>query len=140
MKSKFADIVKIRKRKVDELHDALARIEFQMNQLRITIEELLYALNHEEIPMSGMINELLALQEVKRAYKIEIENKRAYLSNLVQSKHNIIEALKIANMDYEKMKYLHESELEQHRIALKQKEAKNLDEIAVMLYNNRDIV
>jgi flagellar export protein FliJ len=140
MKSKFADIVKIRKRKVDELHDALARIEFQMNQLRITIEELLYALNHEETPMSGMINELLALQEVKRAYKIEIENKRAYLSNLAQSKHNIIEALKIANMDYEKMKYLHESEIEQHRISLKQKEAKNLDEIAVMLYNNRDIV
>jgi len=139
MKSKFADIVKIRKRKVDELQDSLARVEFQISQLKGEIEQLIYALHHEEIPSNGTINELLALQEVKKAYKIEIENKRAYLSNLMQARHNIIEALRLANMEFEKMKYLQDSEVAQHKTMLRQKEAKELDEIAVLLYNNRDI-
>jgi flagellar biosynthesis chaperone FliJ len=87
--------------------------------------------------MTGSFREFLTLQEMKKAYKIEIENKKAHLSNLVQNKLNVIEMLKEANMEYEKMLHLHEVELKNYAQLQRQKEAKNLDEIAVMLFNNK---
>lgn len=137
MKTKFTDIVKIRKRKVDELQDYLARIEFNIQVATREIDRLVTKLYAEKIPLEGSINELLQLQEIKRAYKVEIENKKANLSNLLQTKQTAIEMLKEANIEYEKMKHLHELELKKYADILKQKEAKNLDEIAVMLFNNR---
>jgi len=137
MKTKFSDIVKIRKRKVDELQDYLARLEFSIQQTKKEIETLVNDLYSEKTPNEGSIRELLAIQEIKKAYKIEIENKKAHLSNLLQNKQNIIEMLKDANMEYEKMKHLHELELKKIADTRKQKEAKDLDEIAVMLFNNK---
>ncbi len=137
MKTKFTDIVKIRKRKVDELQDYLARIEFNIQSATMQIDVLVGQLYAEKTPTEGSISELLQLQEIKRAYKVEIENKRANLSNLLQTKQTAVEMLKEANIEYEKMKHLHELELKKYADILKQKEAKNLDEIAVMLFNNR---
>lgn len=137
MKTKFTDIVKIRKRKVDELRDYLAKLEFNIQQTKRQIDALFEDLYAAKIPESGSFRELLARQEIKKAYKIEIVNKKAHLSNLEQNKQNVIEMLKEANMEYEKMLHLHEVELKSYADKQKQKEAKNLDEIAVMLFNNR---
>lgn len=137
MKTKFNDIVKIRKRKVDELQDYLARVEFNIQAATMEIDRLVARLYAEHIPSEGSISELLQLQEIKKAYKVEIENQKANLSNLLQTKQTVVEMLKEANIEYEKMKHLHELELKKFADVLRQKEAKNLDEIAVMLFNNR---
>lgn len=137
MKTKFDDIVKIRKRKVDQLQDHLAKIEFSIKSATAELDALVQDFYSEELPSNGTISELLQLQEIKRAYKVEIENKKANLSNLIHSKSIVFNMLKEANMEYEKIKYLHETEIKKYLIARQQKESKDLDEIAVMLFNSK---
>ena len=49
----------------------------------------------------------------------------------------LIAELREANAEHEKMKYLEEEEIRKILVERARKESKNLDEIGVMLFNNR---
>jgi predicted transcriptional regulator len=57
------------------------------------------------------------------------------LANLKSEEQNIMHLYKQANIDYEKIKYIDDLEKKDKIIKIKKDEEKDLDEIAIMLFN-----
>jgi regulator of replication initiation timing len=91
-----------------------------------------------ESPHEGSFSNMIVFEDIKKAFRYEIESLREQLENLARQRERLLEELRVANMEFEKMKYLESEEIKKFLKAKAQREAKDLDEIGVMLYNNRE--
>jgi len=106
------------------------------------IKEKIEASYHElrtmEMPTGGDFSLFRQMQLLKHRVQDEIGfNKH----NLLMAENALMKAmqqLKTANIEHEKFKYLETNEIEKVLKAQKLKEAKDLDEVALMAFNRKD--
>ena len=134
MKSKFSEVVKVRKQALDKAEAKLAlarsKVESCEQSLAAAREEALKF----SLPKSGNVNEIrqnLELLNVARnaqaqaAERLELAKKEAMHFEFLYKK---------ANLEFEKMKYLEEEELRAQIKKAQRAEALALDEFAVMKF------
>ena len=138
MKTKFTAIVKVRKKAVDDVQNAIYAVDIEISNAKSKLastEERYFGL---ESPHEGSFSNMIVFEDIKKAFRYEIESLREQLENLARQRERLLEELRVANMEFEKMKYLESEEIKKFLKAKAQREAKDLDEIGVMLYNNRE--
>ena len=134
MKTKFSELLKVRKQKVSEIERKLASIRAQKAQTLTEIAEIDSQIQHFKIPESGDFNAMrMAFAQKDFLYrdKLQKENMLKYYD---QEINNINILYKEVSLEYEKIKHLNALEREKILEAQKREEAKRLDEIAGQLF------
>jgi flagellar biosynthesis chaperone FliJ len=134
---RFAPIVKIRKLALDNLENEMARLNFAIAQTKEDIINLTNLICTSQKPKHGVMAQILAFQAEMDTHRQEIVTKTNSLNTLEFNKLELTQKLKLAHIELEKMKYLEEQELLAKALKLKKQEAADLDEIGLMLFNNR---
>ena len=137
MKTKFTAVVKIRKKAVDDVENAIFAVDALITKTKTALLETKNKFNTLQPPQSGSYSSIIVFEDMKKAFRIEIEGIKALLAEHQNRKNMLIGQLKEANAELEKMKYLDSEEIKKVLKARAVREAKELDEIGVMLYNNR---
>jgi flagellar biosynthesis chaperone FliJ len=134
MKTKFSELLKLRKQKVSEIERALADKRHEKDQLLLQISEILVKIQHFTLPQSGDI----AAFQMANAQKNYLFKEKEHKENMIKYFDQEIEILnslyKEANIEYEKVKHLHQLEEQKMVDARLREEAKQMDEIAGQLF------
>ncbi|NPA55393.1 MAG: FliJ family protein [Epsilonproteobacteria bacterium] len=137
MKTKFDSLVKLKKMEVEKIENEISQINNQISTLQTQIDQLTQELLQITLPKEGNFAVITQISAMKKAINEQIELKRQNIAFLRGQKNLLNEKLKEANLEYEKMKYLQAEEIKKYLQKLKEKEAKNLDEIALMLFQRK---
>ncbi len=138
MKTRFTSLVYIKKNIVQKSERLLQQANANLNKAKKALQDSLEYLQEIKLPSHGKIAEFLAnrtLFDVQRAIIQHNEEWLQYTKNEVaQAK----EQLKKDMIEYEKYKYLEYEEIQKALKEIKIQEAKDLDEIALMTYTNKN--
>lgn len=138
MKSKFADVAKVRKRALDHAELALLEARNLERSLTLLLEEVFQELISIQMPQKGGISLLQQVGTTKMILQRQRKDLEGQLASAQQRVGQMQEAYKRANLEFEKIKYLEEQEFEAYLKKLKQKEQSELDEVALQLFASGD--
>ena len=139
MKTRYSIILKLKRQIVGEIENKLSRLEGSINSTRLSIEKLKINLCALSVPQSGEFTQALISHELANAYRCDITQNELALQRLFVAKHSAQMELSEAKKEEEKILYLENEEIRQAKMKKKTAEAKELDEIGMMLYNNKVI-
>ena len=106
--------------------------------IKTKIETSYADLRSMEIPKGGDFSLFRQMQLLKHRVQDEIKFNRYNLQLAENALLKAMQQLKTANIEHEKFKYLETNEIEKVLKAQKYKEAKDLDEIALMAFNRNN--
>ena len=136
-KTQFTDILKIKKNKIKEIEQKIQKVRFGIAKNKERIKEIEEDILNIEYPISGYFSVLQQYNLAMNNMKSDIYN----LENQIEQANNIIaqlqEELKLANLEFEKFKFLNDEVLEKEAKRLKKLEENRLDEIAIILFNQK---
>lgn len=135
---RYAPIVKVKQQALDNLENEMAKLNFSIAKTKEQIINIAEQIKNSEKPKSGVIASMLLFQADMDTYRKEIASKTEYLNWQENQKELLTKSIKQAHIELEKMKYLEEQEVLKHKEKLKKQEAANLDEIGLILFNNRN--
>jgi flagellar export protein FliJ len=138
MKTKFDSIVKIKKQNVQNIERNIQKINSSIHRLNEKIKHLTRELLSFSLPKSGTFSEINQLKQMQYLLKDEIENLKNQIEILNSRKKDLLEELKKANIEYEKMKYLQNEELKKKLKEISLKESREMDEIAILLRDRNE--
>jgi flagellar biosynthesis chaperone FliJ len=137
VKTKFDALVKLKKLDVDKLTREIIK---QNGKIAKANQELI-ALNEEfnkiEYPKSGNFSMITQIKIMQNALLNQINLKKEEIKFLENQKNLLNAQLKDKEIEYEKMKYLQGEEIKKIINKLKKEEAKNMDEIALILFKGQ---
>jgi len=136
MKTKFDSVVKVKKQKVDTIERNLQKINSSIQNLKNKTEELTKTLLSFSLPKEGNFALLNQIKHQQHILRDEIQKLKNQIVILENRKKELLEELKKANIDYEKMKYLQAEEIKKMIKEKRLKEARDMDEIAILLRKN----
>jgi elongation factor P--beta-lysine ligase len=137
MKSQFSKIAKIRKQKCDSIERELVKSQNKEKLLKYKIAALYEEIGALNAPKEGMVSMLSTFAEHK---KILSRDKKTVEQELVVAHNNTLtlqSAYQKAHIEYEKIHYLEEQELQAIIDKLKKEEQLALDEISTQLFANQ---
>ena len=137
MKSKFTQIVNIKKRNLDKIELNLARTRNEAAMIEGFIAQATEQISKFEMPSSGSTIDLRGSLELLGAMRRE---KNLLTERLELMKKNIAHLErqhKAANLEYEKMKYLQTQDFSAQIEKIKKAEAAALDEFATMNFTRQ---
>ena len=136
-KTQFTDILKIKKNKIKEIEQKIQKVRFGIAKNKERIQEIEEDILNIEYPISGYFSVLQQYNLAMNNMKSDIYN----LENQIEQANNIIaqlqEELKLANLEFEKFKFLNDEVLEKEAKRLKKLEENRLDEVATILFNQK---
>lgn len=139
MKTKFTQLVLLRKRKVDEAELMLQKNAQHIIAKQGEIDTLVQEFATLKEPQNGIYQAFLTFAHHKEEYRSSIDFKMRELAELKQEKKTLQEHFKLQNVEYEKAKYLDGLEVKKMLDKAHIQESRDLDEISVMLHaNNKD--
>jgi len=134
MKSKFTQIVNIKKRNLDKIELNLAKKRNEAAIIEGFVAQAANDITAYEIPSGGNFNEMRASLEILKAMRRE---KELLLERLSLTKKEIVHLehrYKNANLEFEKMKYLQAQDFNVQMENIKKAEAAAMDEFATMKF------
>ncbi|WP_024789642.1 flagellar export protein FliJ [Lebetimonas sp. JH292] len=131
MKTKFSAVVKVKKQEVDKIEKDIQKINYSITELNKKIEELQNILFSLIPPQNGNFSLFSQIKTQQNLLRNEIEKFKNQILFLKSRKNELMNELKKANIEYEKMKYLENEEIKKIIKKAKLKEAKDMDEIAI---------
>jgi flagellar export protein FliJ len=139
MKTKFSQLVKVKKRKVDEIESELLDAQNEKRKIHSQIDKISLEISELKTPQSGGFAKL----NISFTYLSNLSNqKKLKVEELEKIEHQIElikELYKEANIEFEKVKYLDELEVKKQLEELRVKENKDMDEIANLLHAKKNI-
>ncbi len=136
MKTKFSSIVSLRKKDMQVCELAMMQNESKIANKQIQIENLQKDFLQLKIPQAGTFYAFKAFEETKNMLLTHISLARNELEALFAHRKVLQEQYKKCNIEYEKVHFLDKKEHNGMIKNAKYKEKLEVDEIAVMLYNN----
>ncbi len=134
MKTKFSEILKVRKQKLSEIEQKLASLRHEKEVITTQLAETLSKIKAFTLPGSGdYIQMQMALGQKEYLFK-EKEQKENMLKYYDQEIEAANLLYKEANIEYEKIKHLHDMEEQSMMEEAMRKEAKRMDEVANQLF------
>jgi hypothetical protein len=139
MKTKYSQLLKLRKQQVDSIENKIAILNKYKEMLNDEIMDISKDADSLQMPKKGKFKKLLAqnhsfeiLMNLKREKEFLLLEKSKEIQN-AQSEY------KIALMEFEKIKYLEDLQVQKKLEKLKKDEQKMLDEVSTMNYKRRSI-
>lgn len=136
MKTKFTQLVLLRKKKVDEIEMLLQKNAQSIVAKQREIDALVAEFTTLKEPQNGIYQAFLTFVYHKEEYRSSIDLKMRELAQLKQEKRELQEHFKLQNIEYEKAKYLDGLEVKKMLDKARIQESRDLDEISVMLHTN----
>ena len=137
MKTQYSSLVKIKKQHLDKMELAVSSCHSTIAQVKEKIEASYTQLRALEIPQDGNFSIYRQMQLLKHRIQDEIAFNKYNLQMAQNALIKAMQQLKTANIEHEKFKFLETNEVEKVLKAQKLKESKALDEVALMMFNNR---
>lgn len=137
MKTKFSQLVIFRKQAVDKVEQQIASLNVEINKTIQKIASIEQDIITSPMPTSGSFYQISCAKDLVHAHRRDLKNQKIILMQLREDKVNLQKKLKDAYLEFEKAKHL--DDVEKAKFVEKQKRAENayIDEIALMLHNNK---
>jgi flagellar biosynthesis chaperone FliJ len=136
VKTKFSPVVKIKKQEVEKIERDIQKINSSILQVKNQMEELQNILFSLTLPQNGNFSLFSQIKIQQNMLRTEIEKLNNQILFLENRKNELMEELKKANIEYEKIKYLETQEIKKMLKKAKLKESNEMDEIAILLRKN----
>lgn len=137
MKTRFSDILKVKKQKLSEIERELLDVQNRKKRLESKIVAVDDEVASFKQPQSGDFT----LMQLARQSFLQLIHQKELLNQKLDTRIKQIEGLTSlyteANMEYEKIAYLHAAEIKKALNKLEQEENKAMDEIANILHVNK---
>ncbi len=140
MKTQYSSLVKIKKDRLDMMEKAVQSCHQTIAQIEAKIEAAYNELRGIEMPGHGDFSLFRQMQLLKHRVQDEISFNKHNLALAQNALLKAMQQLKTANIEHEKFKYLETTEVEKILKAQKAKEAKDLDEVALMGFNRKNSI
>lgn len=137
MKSKFSKIAKIRKQKREVIERELLRSQNKEKMLNHKIASLYEEIISIKMPQNGAVSLLSLVGEQKKILNRDKKHYEHELQLTTVATQKLQVEYQKAHIEYEKIKYLEEQELQALIDKMKQQEQLYLDEISTMLFANK---
>jgi len=137
MKSKFSKIAKIRKQKREVIERELLRSQNKEKMLSHKIASLYEEIISIKMPQNGAVSLLSLVGEQKKILNRDKKHYEHELQLAMVATQKLQVDYQKAHIEYEKIKYLEEQELQAFIDKMKQQEQLYLDEISTMLFANK---
>ena len=134
MKTKFDQIVKLKKLDVEKIERELLKQNQKIEKANQELTQFKIEFSKFEYPKTGNFALITQFKTMQTAFLREIKQKEEELVFLENQKILLQGQLKDKQLEYEKIKYLQGEEIKKMVKKLKKEEAKNIDEIALMLF------
>ncbi len=138
MKTRFTSLVHIKKNIVQKSERLLQKAHANLNKAKKALQDSLAYLQEIRPPSHGKIAEFLANRTLFDAQRAIIQHNEEWLQYTKNEVAQAKEQLKKDMIEYEKYKYLEYEEIQKALKEIKIQEAKDLDEIALMTYTNKN--
>ena len=138
MKTRYTSLVHVKKNIVQKSERLLQQANANVNNAKKALEDSLSYLQEIKLPSHGKITEFLANRALFDAQRAVIQHNQEWLQYTQKEVQEAKEQLKLDMIEYEKYKYLEYEEMQKALKAIKIQEAKDLDEIALMTYTNKN--
>jgi flagellar biosynthesis chaperone FliJ len=138
MKTRFSSLVRVKKNSMQKSENAFEQANRAFLQAKEALQNSLDALGLIAPPSKGQIADFLANRTLLDAQRALIRHNEEWAAFSQEQLQKARQELQQATVEYEKFKYL---EFEEQKALLKKakiQEAKDLDEIALMTYSNKD--
>lgn len=136
MKTKFSTVVKVKKQVVEKIERDIQKINSSILKVKHQIKELQNILFSLTPPQNGNFSLFSQIKTQQNMLRSEIEKLNSQILFLENRKNELMNELKKANIEYEKMKYLETEEIKKMLKKSKLKEVKEMDEIGILLRKN----
>ncbi len=137
MDTKFSKLLMVKKRKAEECEIKITSHNAKINRQKTFLELQYLELGRLEIPKEGSFNLFLQMQNTRSVIYSQIDSSKEELEMLRGELEMLKSEFRALNLEVEKAKYLNSLEVEKILKAKKIAEAKELDEVSTILYNNR---
>ncbi|MDO9265471.1 MAG: flagellar export protein FliJ [Sulfurimonas sp.] len=138
MKTRFSPLVKVKKNIMQKSEQFLQKANTNLNSATTALEQSYNSLKDVEPPKSGTMSEMLASRTLLNSQRELIKHNREWVGFATNQVNQAKQQLKLDMIEHEKFQYLELQEIKQELQKRKAKEAKELDEIALMTYNGKN--
>jgi len=140
MKTRFSSLVSVKKNSMQKSELVVQNANNNLNNARNALENAYIELQHIQSPIAGKITELFASRVLLNTQRNIIKENEEWIIFAEKELGFAKAKLKADMIEYEKFKYLELKEINAILKKIKIKEAKDLDEIALITHaknNNR---
>ncbi len=134
MKTRFSALISLKKNTMQKSERVVQNANKNLLNAKEALRESLAELQNIDTPDHGLISDFLANRMLLDSQRAIIAHNEAWVSYAQKELLEAKEQLKHDMIEYEKFKYLELQEIEKMLKAKKIKEAKDLDEVALMTY------
>jgi len=134
VKTKFDSLVKLKKVKIDEVENEMSKLNQSIFKAKEELKKIKEEFSEFQYPTSGNFALLQQFKLLQKALLNQLNQQQINVNMLENQHQNLMNKLKEVNLEYEKFKYLQGEEIKKYLKKLKEQEAKDMDEIALMLY------
>jgi len=138
MKTRYTPLVKLKKNKMEKSETQVQKASADLNSASTALSISYNSLEEIQTPSSGSISELLASRSLFHSQRELIEKNKQWVYFAQDQVNMAKQQLKVDMIEYEKFKYLDYEEMKKVLKEKKIKEAKDLDEIALMTYEKKE--
>ncbi len=135
MKTRFSSLVNIKKNTMQNSEEVVQKANKDVASASEALEKSYNVLHKITTPESGSAKDLLASRSLVTSARNAIRHNQEWIKFSQNQLLQAQEQLKLDMIEYEKFKYLEVDEIKKIIKQKKIKEAKDLDEVALMTYN-----
>ncbi|MCF6341114.1 MAG: flagellar export protein FliJ [Sulfurimonas sp.] len=140
MKTRFSSLVKLKKSTMRKSEQLVQQTNANLNNASTALELSYSSLEDVNPPSSGTMKEMLASRTLLESQRGVIQHNKEWVNFANNQVNQAKNQLKLDMIEYEKFNYLELQEIKKEIKKRKVKEAKDLDEIALMTYKGKDIL
>ena len=137
MKSRFTPLVKIKKSAMQRSEQFMQRANVNLNSASTALELSYGSLKNVDSPQKGSMSEMLASRALLASQREVINHNKGWVAFAKNQVIQVKTQLKTDMIEYEKFQYLELQEIKTELKKISVKEAKDLDEIALITYTGK---
>ncbi len=137
MKTKFLQLLKVKEQKVKDIELELYHVQNLKAEVLQNIDEIADDILELKFPKSGSFAKMNILFTNKKFLQKQKKIKEEEIILLDEKILEFQRLYKIANIEFEKIKYLHDMEVKKIIQNIKEQEQKDMDEVANILFTNK---
>lgn len=138
MKTRFTSLVKLKKNKMKKSEEFLQKANVNLNSASTALESSYLLLKDLETPSKGSMREMLSSRVLFNSQMETIKHNKEWVDFAANQVTQAKNQLKKDMIEHEKFQYLEFEEIKNELKKRKIKEAKDLDEIALMTYTGKN--
>ena len=138
MNTRYTPLVKLKKSTMDKSERVVQKASADLNSASIALQVSYNFLKDIESPTTGTMKDMLASRSILDSQRSLIENNHEWVEFAKGQLGLAKEQLKVDMIEFEKFKYLELQEIKKELKKLKIQEAKDLDEVAIMTFSNKN--